>query len=139
MKKLSELKNKLLSVWHSTEPFRTKFMEVFNKIGYVLLVIWKWIYNLRSILLAVPVVIVAIRLAILNMSRLSDKVGILILSSGEYQWMVDKGIAVMGPLAVTAACLLLMFLSRRVVYPWLISVFSLALPLLIYITNVFPA
>lgn len=139
MKKLSELKNKLLSVWNSTEPFRTKFMEVFNKIGYVLLVIWKWIYNLRSILLAVPVVIVAIRLAILNMSRLSDKVGILILSSGEYQWMVDKGIAVMGPLAVTAACLLLMFLSRRVVYPWLISVFSLALPLLIYITNVFPA
>ena len=53
--------------------------------------------------------------------------------------MVEKGIAVMGPLAVTAACLLLMFLSRRVVYPWLVSIFSLALPLLIYITNVFPA
>ena len=47
MKKLSELKNKLLSVWNSTEPFRTKFMEVFNKIGYVLLVIWKWIYSTR--------------------------------------------------------------------------------------------
>ena len=139
MGKLSGLKNKLLSVWASTEPFRTKFVEVFDHIGYVLLVIWKWIYNLRSIILAVPVVVVAIRLAILNMSRLSDKVGILILSSGDYQWMVDKGIAVMGPLAVTAACLLLMFLSRRVVYPWLISIFSLALPLLIYITNVFPA
>jgi hypothetical protein len=139
MEKLNELKSKLLSVWASTEPFRTKFMEVFDHIGYVLLVIWKWIYNLRSIILAVPVVIVAIRLAIMNMSRLPDKVGILILSSGEYQWMVDKGIAVMGPLAVTAACLLLMFLSRRVVYPWLISIFSLALPLLIYITNIFPA
>ena len=139
MEKLNELKNKLLSAWASTEPFRTKFMEVFDHIGYVLLVIWKWIYNLRSIILAVPVVIVAIRLAIMNMSRLPDKVGILILSSGDYQWMVDKGIAVMGPLAVTAACLLLMFLSRRVVYPWLISIFSLALPLLIYITNIFPA
>ena len=139
MEKLNELKSKLLSVWASTEPFRTKFMEVFDQIGYVLLVIWKWIYNLRSIILAVPVVIVAIRLAIMNMSRLPDKVGILILSSGEYQWMVDKGITVMGPLAVTAACLLLMFLSRRVVYPWLISLFSLALPLLIYITNIFPA
>ena len=40
---------------------------------------------------------------------------------------------------IFAACLLLMFLSRRVVYPWLVSIFSLALPLLIYITNVFPA
>lgn len=139
MEKLSELKNKLQTAWGSTEPFRTKFMEVFNHIGYVLLVIWKWIYNLRSIILAVPVVIMAIRLAILNVSRLPDTVGILILSSGEYQWMVEKGIAVMGPLAVTAACLLLMFLSRRVVYPWLVSIFSLALPLLIYITNVFPA
>lgn len=139
MEKLSELKNKLLTAWASTEPFRTKFMEVFDHIGYVLLVIWKWIYNLRSIILAVPVVIVAIRLAIMNMSRLPDTVGILILSSGEYQWMVERGIAVMGPLAVTAGCLLLMFLSRRVVYPWLISIFSLALPLLIYITNVFPA
>lgn len=139
MEKLSELKNKLLTAWASTEPFRTKFMEVFDHIGYVLLVIWKWIYNLRSIILAVPVVIVAIRLAIMNMSRLPDTVGLLILSSGEYQWMVDRGIAVMGPLAVTAGCLFLMFLSRRVVYPWLISIFSLTLPLLIYITNVFPA
>lgn len=139
MGKLSELKNKLLSVWAGTEPFRTKFMEVFDKIGYVLLVIWKWIYNLRSIFLAVPVVIGAIRLAVWNLSRLPDTVGILILSSGEYQWLVEKGIAVMGPLAVTAACLLLMFISRRVVYPWLISLFSLVLPLLIYITNVFPA
>ena len=139
MEKLSELKNKLLTAWASTEPFRTKFMEVFDKIGYVLLVIWKWIYTLRSIFLAVPVVILSIRLALLNMNRLPDTVGILILSSGDYQWMVEKGIAVMGPLAVTAACLFLMFISRRVVYPWLISLFSLALPLLIYITNVFPA
>ena len=139
MGKMNQLKNKLQTAWAGTEGFRTKFAEVFEKIGYVLLVIWKWIYNLRSIILAVPVVIAAIRLALLNMSRLPDRVGILILSSGDYQWMVEKGIAVMGPLAVTAACLFLMFISRRVVYPWLVSIFSLALPLLIYITNVFPA
>ena len=139
MEKMTQLKNKLQAAWENTEPFRTKFADVFEKIGYVLLVIWKWIYNLRSIILAVPVVIAAIRLALLNMNRLPDTVGILILSSGDYQWMVEKGIAVMGPLAVTAACLFLMFISRRVVYPWLISIFSLALPLLIYITNIFPA
>lgn len=139
MEKSNQLKYKLRAAWESTEAFRTKFSEVFEKIGYVLLVIWKWIYNLRSIILAVPVVIGAIRLAIMNMSRLPDSVGIMLLSSGAYQWMVDKPIAVMGPLAVTAACLFLMFISRRVVYPWMISIFSLALPLLIYITNVFPA
>ena len=139
MEKSNQLKYKLRAAWESTEAFRTKFSEVFEKIGYVLLVIWKWIYNLRSIILAVPVVIGAIRLAIMNMSRRPDSVGIMLLSSGAYQWMVDKPIAVMGPLAVTAACLFLMFISRRVVYPWMISIFSLALPLLIYITKVFPA
>jgi hypothetical protein len=139
MGKLIELKNKLQTLWARTQPFRKKVVEVFEKIGYVLLVIWKWLYNLRSILLAVPVVIATIRLAILNMNRLPDSVGIMILSSGDYQWMVDKAIAVMGPIAITAACLFLMFISKRVVYPWLISLFSLAIPLLIYITNIFPA
>lgn len=139
MEKLNGMNSKLRDTWAKTEPFRRKTADIFDKIGYVLLVIWNWIYNLRSIILAVPVVIAAIRLAILNLGRLPETVGIFILSSGEYQWMVDRGIAVMGPLAVTAACLFLMFCSRRVVYPWLISIFSLALPVLIYFSNVFPA
>lgn len=139
MEKMNELKSKLRAAWAKTEPFRTKTADIFDKIGYVLLVIWKWIYNLRSIILAVPVVIAAIRLAMQNLGRLPETVGIFILSTGEYQWLVNRGIAVMGPLAVTAGCLFLMFCSRRVVYPWLISIFSLALPILIYITNVFPA
>lgn len=139
MGKLSELKNKLQTQWANTEPSRAKVSEGFEKVGYVLLVIWKWIYNLRSIFLAVPVVIVTIRLAILNLNRLPDSVGLMLMPSGEYQWMVEKGMAVMGPIALTAACLFLMFISRRVVYPWLISVFSLTVPLLIYITNIFPA
>lgn len=139
MEKLNGMNSKLRDTWAKTEPFRRKTADIFDKIGYVLMVIWNWIYNLRSIILAVPVVIAAIRLAILNLGRLPETVGIFILSSGEYQWMVDRGIAVMGPLAVTAACLFLMFCSRRVVYPWLISIFSLALPVLIYFSNVFPA
>jgi hypothetical protein len=31
-----------------------------------------------------------------------------------------------------------MFLSKKVLYPWLISVFSLALPLVLWLTNIFP-
>ena len=41
--------------------------------------------------------------------------------------------------ALTAVCLLLMFISKKVLYPWLISIFSLVLPILILITNIFPA
>ena len=47
--------------------------------------------------------------------------------------------AVMAPLIVTGVCLVMMWLSRRTIYPWIISIFSLVLPWLIWITNVFPA
>lgn len=108
------------------------FMQVLGKIGRVL-------YHLRSFFLAIPVGIAAVMLAIQNMSRLPEQVGINLLASGDYQWMVDRNLAVMAPIAVTGVCLLMMFLSRRVIYPWLISIFSLAIPFLIWITNVFPA
>lgn len=109
-----------------------KFFRVLGGIGSVL-------YKLRSFFLAIPVALAAVILAIQNMGRLPETVGINILETGEYQWMVARNIAVMGPMAVTALCLLLMFCSRRVVYPWLISIFSLVIPIVIWITNVFPA
>ena len=109
-----------------------KFFSVLAGIGSML-------YKLRSIFLSIPVILAAIMLAIRNMRLLPETVGINLLASGEYQWMVARNIAVLGPMAVTALCLLMVFLSRRVVYPWLISVFSLAIPLVIWITNVFPA
>ena len=41
--------------------------------------------------------------------------------------------------ASSILCLLLMFGSKRTLTPWLVSVFSLALPLIILVINVFPA
>lgn len=99
---------------------------------------WKLVYKLRSMILAIPVGAGAVGLAVYNMAILPDQVGIDLQASGEYVWMIGKEAAVMGPLALTAVCLLVMFCSRRVVYPWLISLFSLALPILILITNIFP-
>ena len=98
----------------------------------------KLIYRLRSVMLAIPVAVGAVVLAIYNHSHLPDEVGINIQASGEYAEMISKNVAVLGPLAVTAVCLLMVFLSRKVLYPWLISLFSLVLPILIYITNIFP-
>ncbi len=97
-----------------------------------------WAYKLRSILLSIPVAIAAIALAIRNMAKLPEQVGVNLQASGEYAMTISRGVAILGPLALTAVCLLLMFCSRRVVYPWLISLFSLVLPLVLWFTNTFP-
>ena len=99
---------------------------------------WKWLYRLRSVVLAIPIAVGAIILAIHNNANLPETVGINIQATGEYAETVSRSVAVLGPLAVTAVCLLMVFCSRKVLYPWLISLFSLVLPLLIYITNIFP-
>ena len=107
-------------------------LSVLSGIGSVL-------YKLRGILVSIPVIIAAVMLAIKNTNRLPESVGINLLETGEYQWMVARNVAVLGPLALTALCLVMVFCSKRVVYPWLISIFSLVIPVVIWITNVFPA
>lgn len=98
-----------------------------------------WAFQLRSILLAIPVAVAAVAMALRNMVSLPAEVGINLLSDGQFQFVVGRGVAVMGPLAVTALCLLLMFCSRKTLFPWLVSLFSLVLPWLILLTNTFPA
>ena len=99
---------------------------------------WKWIYKLRSLVLAIPIAAAAVILAIRNMALLPAKVGFSLEASGEFSYTVVKTVAVMGPLAVTAVCLLMMFCSKRVAYPWLVSMFSLLLPIVILLVNTFP-
>ena len=109
----------------------TQTVKVLRIIGRVFKEIGKWIYRLRGPLMAIPVALAALRLAAWNMARLPEEVGINLLENGQYQYLVSRGMAVMAPLALTGGCLLLMFLSRRTIYPWIISIFSLVLPLLI--------
>ena len=102
-------------------------------------VIGVYLFHFRKVLLCLPVAGVSIYLARLNWTNLPDKVGISLMANGQFADMVSKEVAVYGPMAVTATCLLLMICSRRALYPWLISVFTLVLPLLILITNIFPS
>lgn len=111
--------------------------NVFHKIGSVFGTIFLWIYRLRGLLLAIPVIIAAWKLATFNMDYLPELVGLDLLSTGDFGWMVERSIAVYGPLCVTAGCLLLMLITRRTLYPWIISLFTLLLPLLILATNNF--
>ena len=113
-------------------------LETLTKIWGVTKVACQWIYKLRSVVLSVPVVITAIVLAIQNASRLPVFVGINLQANGEYAMMIERNVAIFVPLLVTICSLLMMFLSRKVLYPWLISVFSLVIPILLWITNIFP-
>lgn len=103
--------------------------------GTVVKDIGHWIFKLRGVLLAIPVVVCAIILAVRNMARLPEQVGINLLATGEFELMIGRPVAVLVPLVVTVFCLLLMFCSRKVLYPWLISVFSLLLPFVLLLTN----
>ena len=116
-----------------------KTLVVLKKIGRVLASIGKWIFRLRGFFMAVPVVLAALYLATQNMARLPEEVGINLLANGQYEYLISRGLAVLVPLVVTGVSLVMMLLSRRTVYPWIISIFSLILPWVIYITNVFPA
>lgn len=125
---------------------KEKWNEVMGKIRPVSDAIWNvvypigmWIYRLRSLILAIPVVILAIWIARINFEMLPDLVGISLQNNGEYAYMVAKEVAVYGPMAITALCLLMVVMSKKTLYPWLISLFSLVLPFLILLTNVFPA
>ena len=104
-------------------------------VGYVCKLVFHWLYVLRSLFLAIPVVLAAIGLALYNMVHLPEQVGIGLLANGDYVYTLSRGMAVTIPLIVTGVCLVLTACSKRVVYPWLISVFSLVLPVLLLVTS----
>lgn len=110
-----------------------------SKVGEVFSVLVGVVYRLRKVFMAIPVVYYALKLAAYNTENLPEMVGINLQSTGEYAEMISRQSAVFGPLVVTAACLVMMFFSRKSVYPWLISIFTLVLPILILVTNIYPA
>lgn len=116
-----------------------KFKAVIAKINYVINLIGVWLFRLRKPVMAAPVVFYAVKIARYNMEHLPEEVGINLQSTGEFAQMISRNMAVMGPFALTIACLLLMFCSRKAMYSWAISVFTLALPLLLLFSNVYPA
>lgn len=110
-----------------------------NKVLEVIRIICLALWRLRGIFMAIPVAYYALRLAAYNSENLPLQVGINLQSTGEFAYTISRQTAVSFPLMVTGACLALTCLSRRNLYPWLISIFSLVLPVLLLITNAYPA
>lgn len=115
-----------------------KVKTVVGKINRVINTIGVWLFRLRKFVMAAPVVYYALKLAAYNREHLPELVGINLQSTGEFAQYISRNLAVMGPLALTLGCLILMFCSRKAMYSWAISVFTLALPLLLLLSNAYP-
>lgn len=133
----------ILNQWNQllakAQPVMKRTSSFMKELRGAFRAIWNVVYRLRKFFIAIPVAFGAVYLAIYNQSHLPAVVGIDLQTSGEFGMQVVREVAVLAPLGVTAVCLLLMFASRRMLTPWLVSLFSLALPVLILITNIFPA
>lgn len=113
-----------------------KLLTFFGKVGFVLKLLGKWAYRFRSMVLSIPVLICGAALALRNMRLLPEAVTVNLLAGEVMQ--LSRGIAVMFPFAVTVLCLVMMLCSRKILLPWLVSLLSLVLPLVIWLSNLFP-
>lgn len=109
------------------------------KINQIIGLVGLWIFRLRKFVMAAPVVYFALRLAAYNQTHLPEQVGLNLQPSGEFAVTIARSLAVTGPLGLTIGCLVLMFFSRKAMYPWAVSIFTLALPLLLLFSNLYPA
>jgi len=139
MKILEQIAQVWNTAWSKIAPVFAVIGKVFTTIGDVLLWIWELIVRLRKIVLAVPVALLALKLASDNMVRLPEMVGLNLQIDGTFSLEITREFAVLGPLAITAICLLLMFCSKRVLTPWVVSLVSLLLPLFLWVINAFPS
>ena len=139
MKELDKIRDSLRGFWEKLKPWVEKADKGYRKAKGIWDKARPWIWQSRKLLLAIPVVYLMLYFARLNWNVLPERVGLNLQTTGEYAQYITKELAVYGPMGVTGGCLAMMFLSRKTVYPWMICMFSMLLPLLILLTNIFPA
>lgn len=94
-------------------------------------------YRMRKVFLAVPLLAAAVYEAAKNYVELPAQVGFQLTEVGTFSRMYPREVAVWVPFGMTFICIILMFLSRKCVYPWLIGLFTLAVPVLLLFMNQF--
>lgn len=112
--------------------------SVYSKIKNVLGFLIMSLYRIRALFMAIPVAFAALKLAAYNMQNLPEQVGLNLQSTGEFTMYISRSMAVMGPLVLTGGCLVMMFFSRKAMYPWAVSFFTLILPILLLVSNIYP-
>lgn len=131
----AELREKWNHFWDGVRATMAPVDRVLGKIGDGLGFLFRWIYRLRGIWLSLPVVFAAWKLALYNKANLPAEVGLNMLSNGEFSQVISLQSAVQVPFFITVGCLVMVLLSRKTLYPWIISVFTLSIPLLLLLNN----
>lgn len=122
-----------------TRPFMNKTRQICATVAGKISFVWKYIMKFKKLFLCVPVAVFALILALRNLFSLPALVGIILAANGEFSYEMLREIAVVLPLLITGLCLLFVFMSKRILTPWLISVFSLLVPIWILFINTFPS
>lgn len=128
MEFLKNIRNRWSAFWTQVKTTMAPADRVIGTIG-------KWIWRLRGLFMAIPVVILAWKLAAYCNVNLPENVGVNLLSTGEFQQYISRQSAVMVPFYITLGCLGLMCCSRKPLALWVVSIFSMAIPLLLLLTN----
>lgn len=149
MQWLDNIVDKWEAFKQTPRPGLEKTARGLKKTGNFFARLWHYMFLFRGIVLSAPVAAAAVILAAKCNTDLPSVVEVTlpgIQPQGEnslfgflvYQTQyVSRGMAVMVPLVLTAACLLLTICSKRTLYPWLISLFTLSVPLFLLLTNVY--
>ena len=101
--------------------------------------IMHYVWMFRGIIISIPVLVLALGQAFRNAARLPEKVGMDLQATGEFAVTIGRPTAVVLPLLITMGCIVLTCFTKRPLFPWLISIFSLVLPILIWVINMYPA
>ena len=101
--------------------------------------VWHYIWMFRGVIISIPVLIYAIVQAFRNASDLPENVGLNLQATGDFGTTWGRPVAVLVPLLITFGCILLTCFSKRPLFPWLVSIFTLVLPVLIWFINIYPA
>ena len=136
---MNQISEKWSAAVHKEEAEGEQNLTVIQKIEKVIGIIFKVLYHLRKIVLTVPVAYYALKLASYNTAHLPETVGLFLQDNGAFAMQISRSMAVMGPLGLTAGCLVMMFLARKALYPWAVSLFTLVLPVLLLVSNLYPA
>ena len=131
-------------------PVWNVIKKIFSVIDTIFRVIWKTIYGLRGILISAPVAAAALVVAAWGREKLPEVVeithvvidrdaedallGLFVMTTEQ----ITRDVALFVPLVLTGFCLVMTILSKKTLYPWLISVFTLCLPIVMYFLNTYP-
>lgn len=125
------------------QPFFQTVGKIYFWIKKVIGIICMSLFHLRKVFMAIPVVYYAVKLAQYNQENLPERVAIHWINFAKdfslVSELISRESAVQLPFLITIVCILCMFFSRKTITTWAISIFSLAVPVLLLLSSIYPA